>query len=55
VIIHFHEGLHALVAKLFGARVRFDVPTFGKLIVAPYTAVETPLTARRFIAVTFFF
>ena len=52
VVIPFHEGLHALVAKLFGARVRFGVTTFGKLIVAPYTAVETPLTARRFIAVT---
>jgi len=32
--------------------VRFGVTTFGKLIVAPYTAVETPLTARRSIAVT---
>lgn len=52
VVIPFHKGLHALVARLFGARVRFGVTTFGKLIVAPYTAVETPLTARRFIAVT---
>ncbi|AHL23821.1 DUF3267 domain-containing protein [Thermococcus nautili] len=52
VVIPFHEGLHALVARLFGARVRFGVTTFGKLVVAPYTAVETPLTARRFIAVT---
>ncbi len=52
VIIPLHEGLHALIARLFGARVRFGITTFGKLIIAPYTAVETPLTARRFIAVT---
>ncbi|WP_223211923.1 hypothetical protein [Thermococcus henrietii] len=29
VVIPFHEGLHALVAKLFGARGRFGVTTFG--------------------------
>ncbi|WP_297513440.1 DUF3267 domain-containing protein [Thermococcus sp.] len=52
VVIPFHEGLHALVAKLFGAGMRFGVTTFEKLVIAPYTAVETPLTARRSIAVT---
>ncbi|MEO2152239.1 MAG: DUF3267 domain-containing protein, partial [Thermococcus sp.] len=52
VVIPFHEGLHALVAKLFGARVRFGVTTFGKLVVAPYIAVETPLRVRQYLAVS---
>ena len=52
VIMPLHEGLHALVARLFGARVRFGVTTFGKLILAPYIAVDSPLPARRYIAVS---
>ncbi|CAD5243657.1 DUF3267 domain-containing protein [Thermococcus camini] len=52
VLIPLHEGLHALVARLFGARVRFGVTSFGKLIVAPYVAIETPLRARRYALVS---
>lgn len=52
VVIPFHEGLHALVARLFGARVRFGVTTFGKLVIAPYIAVETPLRVRQYLAVS---
>ncbi|WP_148882721.1 DUF3267 domain-containing protein [Thermococcus aciditolerans] len=52
VLVPLHEGLHALVAKVFGAKVRFGITTFGKLIVAPYIAIETPLRAREYAVVT---
>ncbi len=52
VIIPLHEGLHALTAKLLGARVRFGVTTINKFVLAPYVAVETPLLARKYVLVS---
>lgn len=42
-VVLAHEGLHALAAKLFGAKVEFGISVFGKVNLAPYTAVRTPL------------
>ncbi|WP_052304111.1 DUF3267 domain-containing protein [Thermococcus cleftensis] len=41
-----------LVAKVFGAKVRFGITTFGKLIVAPFITIETPLRAREYAVVS---
>ncbi|WP_083820419.1 DUF3267 domain-containing protein [Thermococcus sp. AM4] len=46
-----HEGLHALTAKLFKARIRVGVTFFGKLL-SPYVSVETPLRAREYLFAT---
>jgi len=52
LVIPLHEGLHALTAKLLGARVRFGVTTVDKLVLVPYVAIETPLLARKYIFVS---
>ena len=52
VIIPLHEGLHALTAKLLGARVRLGVTTINRLVLVPYVAIETPLLARKYILVS---
>ncbi|AHF79637.1 DUF3267 domain-containing protein [Thermococcus paralvinellae] len=48
-VVLAHEGLHALAAKLFGARIGFGISVFGKINLAPYTAVRTPLRKREWI------
>ena len=52
LIIPLHEGLHALTAKLLGARVRFGVTTINKFVLAPYVAIETPLPAGKYVLVS---
>jgi len=53
LIIPLHEGLHAIVARLFGAKVRFGVTSLGRLIIAPYIAVDAPISARKYAVVSF--
>ncbi|WP_324735469.1 DUF3267 domain-containing protein [Thermococcus sp. SY098] len=50
-VVVVHEALHALTAKLFGAKVEFGISVFGKVNLAPYTAVRTPLRKREWVYV----
>ncbi|AEH23967.1 DUF3267 domain-containing protein [Pyrococcus yayanosii] len=53
LVIALHEGLHAVVARLQGARVEFGITKLGKswVAMAPYTAVRTPLPVKMWIPV----
>ncbi|ALM74161.1 DUF3267 domain-containing protein [Thermococcus barophilus] len=48
-VVLTHEGLHALTARLFGAKVEFGISVFGKINLAPYTAVRTPLRKKKWM------
>ncbi|MBO8175528.1 MAG: DUF3267 domain-containing protein [Thermococcus sp.] len=48
-VIIVHEALHALTAKLFGAKVEFGISVFGKVNLAPYIAVRTPLRKKKWM------
>lgn len=50
-VVVAHEGLHALVAKLFGARIESGISVFGKINLAFYIAVRTPLRKRGWVYV----
>ena len=52
LVVPFHEGLHVLTAKLLRARVKFGVTTIGRVALAPYVAIETPLPAKRYMLVS---
>ena len=52
LVVPLHEGLHALTAKLLGARVRLGVTTINRLVLVPYVAIETPLLARKYVLVS---
>ncbi|NJE07244.1 hypothetical protein E3E31_01575 [Thermococcus sp. M39] len=45
-VVVAHEVLHAAAAKLFGAKVEFGISVFGKVNLAPYTGIRTPLRKR---------
>jgi len=52
LIVPLHDGLHATVARLFGAKIRFGVTSFAGFIIAPYIAVDTPISTRKYAIVS---
>lgn len=50
-VVAVHEGLHAGVARLLGGKVEFGLSVFGKINLAPYVAVRTPLRKGKWVYV----